>query len=101
MEPTPIMNVDTERTSEASIVLPLDPFNIREGFLTEEQIAELRRRRKGKQVAKFYERQNDVNNKSSRLVTSLTTSSLFVPSSNQCRSILKMPGPKRMLPVYP
>ncbi|KAF8240815.1 CDF-like metal transporter [Tricholoma matsutake] len=60
MEPTPIMNVDTERTSEASIVLPLDPFNIREGFLTEEQIAELRRRRKGKQVAKFYERQNDL-----------------------------------------
>lgn len=54
------MNVDTERTSEASIVLPLDPFNIREGFLTEEQIAELRRRRKGKQVAKFYERQNDL-----------------------------------------
>ena len=50
---------DTERTAEASNVLPLDPFDIREGLLTEDQIAGLRNRRKGKHVANFHRRQND------------------------------------------
>jgi len=51
---------DLERTAEASSVLPPDPFNIRGGLLTDEQITELRCRQKGKRVAKFHQRQNDV-----------------------------------------
>jgi hypothetical protein len=70
VEPDALHDVDTERTSEASSVLPSDPFNIREGLLTEEQIAEFRHRRKGKHVAKYYRRQNDVTNELGPPVTS-------------------------------
>ena len=56
----PSLDIDIERTSAASSVLPLDPFNIRRGLLTEEQIAQLRQRRKGKRVANFHRKQNDV-----------------------------------------
>ena len=61
VEPVALLpSLDFERTSEASSVLPPDPFNIREGLLTEDQIAGLRSRRKGKDIANFYHRQNDV-----------------------------------------
>jgi hypothetical protein len=69
----PSMSPDIERTSEASGVMPLDPFNIREGLLTEEQIAGLQQRRKGKGIAKFHQRQNDVESCISPIISNALT----------------------------
>ncbi|KAF9469631.1 CDF-like metal transporter [Collybia nuda] len=55
----PSFNVDIERTSESSTsALPLDPFQLRDGILSEEEIAALRRRKRGKRVAKYHKKQN-------------------------------------------
>lgn len=54
----------TERDAEgalgSSAILPQDPFQLRVGLLSDEQIAGLRRRKKGKVVAEYQKRQNDV-----------------------------------------
>jgi hypothetical protein len=52
------LNVDIERTS--SNALPADPFQFRDGLKTEGELAEVRRRKKGKQVEQYHRRQNDV-----------------------------------------
>lgn len=57
----PSLEVDIERTSEASSVQPLDPYQLRDGLLTPEQIACLRQRaNKGKRIARYHQKQNDV-----------------------------------------
>ncbi|KAF8640662.1 hypothetical protein AX17_000319 [Amanita inopinata Kibby_2008] len=43
-------------------VLPLDPYQLRDGVVSGEQITVLRRRRKGKSVAEYQQRQNDLIN---------------------------------------
>lgn len=52
---------DVERNSAFSSVTLPDPFMIRAGLKTDEEIAEIRRRRKtGKRLAKYQQKQNDV-----------------------------------------
>lgn len=52
--------VDLERNSESSNPYSLDPFSLRDGYKTEKQLAELRQRRKGKVIAKYHRRQNNL-----------------------------------------
>jgi hypothetical protein len=49
---------DIERPSTAT--LPVDPYQFRDGIVSDEEIAGLRRRNKGKALAKYQLRQNDV-----------------------------------------
>ncbi|GLB43566.1 putative CDF-like metal transporter [Lyophyllum shimeji] len=56
----PSEDVDIERVSASTSVAPLDPYQLRDGMLTEQEIATLRRRRKGKRVAHYHKRQNDL-----------------------------------------
>ncbi|KNZ76325.1 Metal tolerance protein 3 [Termitomyces sp. J132] len=57
----PSLEVDIERTSEASSVQPLDPYQLRDGLLTHSQLVSLREQsRKGKRVARYHQRQNDL-----------------------------------------
>jgi len=49
---------DIERPSVST--LPVDPYQFRDGIVSDEEIAGLRRRNKGKAVAKYQLRQNDV-----------------------------------------
>ncbi|KAG6888233.1 hypothetical protein C0992_009225 [Termitomyces sp. T32_za158] len=57
----PSSEVDIERTSEASSVQPLDPYQLRDGLLTQEQISCLRQREnKGKRIARYHQKQNDL-----------------------------------------
>jgi hypothetical protein len=94
----PSLSPDIERTSEASSVRPLDPYNIREGLVTEEQIAALQQRRKGKGIAKFHKKQNDVKYNLFTASNVLTQKiSLSPPSLNLWRNIPKMPRPTRTL----
>lgn len=52
---------DVERTSVgSSSILPNDPFQLNDGVVTGEKIASLRRLKRGKPVAKYQLRQNDV-----------------------------------------
>lgn len=53
---------DVERTSVtvSSSILLGDPFQLSDGIVPDEQIANLRRRKKGKRVAKYQLRQNNV-----------------------------------------
>ena len=53
---------DIERTSvtASSSVLLGDPFQLSDGIVTDEQLTNLRRRKKGKHVAKYQLRQNNV-----------------------------------------
>lgn len=51
---------DLERASGSTTILPADPFQLRDGLLTADDIAALRRRKKGKAVAKYQLRQNNV-----------------------------------------
>ncbi|KAF5385383.1 hypothetical protein D9615_001074 [Tricholomella constricta] len=58
----PSLDIDIERISESSSVQPLDPFRLRDGMLSDQEVASLRRRRKGKPVAYYHQRQNDLIN---------------------------------------
>jgi hypothetical protein len=51
---------DIERASGSTAILPTDPFQLRDGLLTEDEIAVLRRRKKGKAIAKYQLRQNNL-----------------------------------------
>ncbi|KAF9486406.1 CDF-like metal transporter [Pholiota conissans] len=51
---------DIERASGSTALIPVDPYQIRDGILTEEEIEGLRRRKKGKAVAKYQSRQNNL-----------------------------------------
>lgn len=53
---------DVERTSVtlSSSILLGDPFQLSDGIVSDEQIASLRRHKKGKRVAKYQLRQNNV-----------------------------------------
>jgi len=51
---------DVERASGSSLSRSVDPFQIRDGFIPEEELAGLRRRNKGKSVVQFQKLQNNV-----------------------------------------
>lgn len=51
---------DIERPSASTTVLPVDPYQFRDGIVPDEDIAGLRRRNKGKALAKYQLRQNNV-----------------------------------------
>ena len=51
---------DIERPSVSTTVLPVDPYQFRDGIVPDEDIAGLRRRNKGKALAKYQLRQNNV-----------------------------------------
>lgn len=51
---------DIERPSASTAVLPVDPYQFRDGIVPDEDIAGLRRRNKGKALAKYQLRQNNV-----------------------------------------
>ena len=55
--PVDVERLSADRSNPAS---PSDPFQLSRGILTDSQISELRRRKKGKKVAKFHTRQNEV-----------------------------------------
>jgi hypothetical protein len=57
-----VLDQDVERTSVTvtSSVLLGDPFQLSDGIVPDEQIASLRHRKKGKRVAKYQLRQNNV-----------------------------------------
>ncbi|VDC05756.1 unnamed protein product [Peniophora sp. CBMAI 1063] len=53
--------VDVERLSaDRSNLAPRDPFQLSRGLLTDSQLTELRRRKRGKKVAKYHSRQNEL-----------------------------------------
>ena len=52
--------MDMEGAAVSSGFSPYDPFQLCVGVLSEEQIAGLRRRKKGKFVAEYQRKQNDV-----------------------------------------
>lgn len=54
-----VSDQDVERTSTSSVLLG-DPFQLSDGIVPDEQIASLRHRKKGKRVAKYQLRQNNV-----------------------------------------
>ncbi len=60
LRPRILMERDAEGALGPSAVPPQDPFQLRVGLLSDEQIAGLRRRRKGKVVAEYQKKQNDV-----------------------------------------
>jgi hypothetical protein len=52
---------DVERNSSSSGALQPDPFKLRHGLKTDDELAEIRRRRKaGKRVENYQRKQNDV-----------------------------------------
>ncbi|KAJ3570632.1 hypothetical protein NP233_g4275 [Leucocoprinus birnbaumii] len=51
---------DIERASVTGSILPPDPFQFRESKFDDEALSQLRHRRKGKRVAKYQRRQNDL-----------------------------------------
>jgi len=53
-------DLDIEATSTSARLSPQDPYDIRKRIQSEEQIALLRDSLKGKAVAKYHQRQNDV-----------------------------------------
>lgn len=61
MVPTQLQfDLNIERASGSTSCLPVDPYQFRDGIVPDEEIADLRRRRKGKALAKYQLRQNDV-----------------------------------------
>lgn len=50
--------VDVERTSSSGLVT--DPYNLREGIRSDSQLEEIRRRKKGKAIVKYQNKQNDL-----------------------------------------
>lgn len=53
-------HTDVERASGSTALIPADPFQIRDGIIKDEELAGLRSRKKGKAVAKYQLRQNNV-----------------------------------------
>lgn len=59
----PTMDIDIERAySESSTTQLFDPFQLREGVLSDQQIATLRHRKTNKRVLHYHQRQNDLIN---------------------------------------
>lgn len=54
------VDVEAASTSHSTTGLLTDPFKLRQGLATDEQIAELRQRKKGKTAAKYQQKQNIV-----------------------------------------
>lgn len=54
------LDADIERASASGSILHSDPYQFRDGIVDDEAIAQLRSRRKGKRIAKYQRRQNDV-----------------------------------------
>jgi hypothetical protein len=63
-----------------------DPYNIGHGLKTDAEIAELRRRKRGKRLAKYHRRQNDVRVASSFSDASMSRSSLGLMDSSSLLS---------------
>jgi hypothetical protein len=53
-------DTDAESPTTPHITTSNDPYNIGHGLKTEEEIAELRSRKRGKRLAKYHRKQNDV-----------------------------------------
>ncbi|KJA28569.1 hypothetical protein HYPSUDRAFT_34003 [Hypholoma sublateritium FD-334 SS-4] len=53
-------HTDVERASGSTALIPADPFQIRDGIVTDEELAGLRNRKKGKAVAKYQSQQNNL-----------------------------------------
>jgi hypothetical protein len=53
-------DIDAESPTTPHITTSNDPYNIGHGLKTEEEIAELRSRKRGKRLAKYHRKQNDV-----------------------------------------
>jgi len=53
-------HADAESPTTYRITVPKDPYNIGHGLKTDAEIAELRRRKRGKRLAGYHRRQNDV-----------------------------------------
>ncbi|KAF5356243.1 hypothetical protein D9756_003710 [Leucocoprinus leucothites] len=51
---------DIERASVSGSILPSDPYQFRDGLIDDETLSQLRRRRRGKRLAKYQRRQNDL-----------------------------------------
>jgi len=62
LRPRILMERDAEGALGPSAVPPQDPFQLRMGLLSDEQIAGLRRRKKGKVVAEYQKKQNNLVN---------------------------------------
>ncbi|KAF8347078.1 CDF-like metal transporter [Amanita rubescens] len=60
LRPRILMERDAEGALGPSPVIPQDPFQLRVGLLSDEQIDGLRRRKKGKMVAEYQKKQNDL-----------------------------------------
>lgn len=92
-----------ERAASTSI-LPVDPFQFRDGIIPDDELATIRSRRKGKNIAKYQKRQNDVRRSlpslliPSSLITTLLSSSMT--SSNPWKSTQKTQSKKRKPPDY-
>ncbi|KAH9486424.1 Metal tolerance protein 9 [Psilocybe cubensis] len=57
---TVVPDADVERASGSTSLIPVDPFQFRDGIVTDEELSNLRRRKKGKAVAKYQTRQNNL-----------------------------------------
>ncbi|KAK7435519.1 hypothetical protein VKT23_019641 [Stygiomarasmius scandens] len=57
---TPTSDVESNSIASIASARSTDPFGLREGIQTEDQLAELRNRKKGKKVVKYQNRQNDL-----------------------------------------
>lgn len=53
-------HTDIERASGSTSLIPGDPYQIRDGIIADEELAGLRSRKKGKAIAKYQSRQNNV-----------------------------------------
>jgi hypothetical protein len=51
---------DIERASASGSILPSDPYQFRDGVVDDDALAQLRNRKKGRRVAKYQRKQNDV-----------------------------------------
>ncbi|KAF9011130.1 CDF-like metal transporter [Cyathus striatus] len=53
-------DADVEASGSSTSVLPVDPFQMRDGIVTDEELAGIRIRKNGKRVAKYQAKQNEL-----------------------------------------
>jgi hypothetical protein len=96
------LSSDVERQAAPGCILPSDPYQFRESILDDDALAQLRSMKKGKRLAKYHRKQNDV---SLAFHTRHAYSSLLSSSSplflNQWKSTLKKLSLKKKPHVSP
>ncbi|KAF8665411.1 hypothetical protein AX16_000430 [Volvariella volvacea WC 439] len=55
-----VLDLDIERTSVSSSIASRDPFQLKTGVVSDEDLAVLRKRKRGKQLAHYQSKQNDL-----------------------------------------